>query len=217
MTYDRGQAWLQGTEHPWFWFAKQTMVFWALLMMPLFITLQTALVANLDHGARAWKHLFAQPVSRAAIYTAKLITSTALIGLSLLGLVFFTAVAGSLLGWLRPDFKFGVEVPWIPLLQMAGLIFVTSWFMVALHNWVALRWANFVVPSALGITMTVIAMVVCNSDFWVQFYPWTVPALLMMQFGDGLAFPWTSFWIGLGGGWVVALVGGWLFVQREVL
>ena len=34
----------------WFDFGVQTMVLWGLLMMPLFVTLETALVATWEHG-----------------------------------------------------------------------------------------------------------------------------------------------------------------------
>ncbi len=216
MLDDCGLDCLQGKGDVWLWFSKQSMLFWALLMMPLFITLQTALIANLDHGARAWKHLFAQPVSRGAIYTAKLIAGTVLIALSMLGMVFFTAMVGSVLRALHPEYGFEAAIPWGFLFQLAGIIFAGSWFILTLHNWVALRWGNFVVPSAVGITLTVIALMVSNSDFWVQYYPWSLPAFMVERFWEG-GFAWHSLAIGFGGGWVIALMGGWLFVRRDIL
>ena len=68
----------------WFQFGLQTMVLWGLLMMPLFVTLETALVASWEHRNRQWKHLFALPIPRGALYAAKQLCGMALIGLSVL-------------------------------------------------------------------------------------------------------------------------------------
>ena len=48
----------------WFAFSQSILVLWLLLMLPLFITLQSALLAGLEHGERQWKHLLALPVPR---------------------------------------------------------------------------------------------------------------------------------------------------------
>ena len=78
---------------------------WCMLMLPLFVTLQTALQAGLEHGNRQWKHLLALPVPRGVHYLGKLTimagmvvaTYVLLLVLILLGgwvLVFTTPHAG---------------------------------------------------------------------------------------------------------------------------
>ena len=66
----------------WVFYTQQTLVIWSLLMLPLFVTLETALVAQWEHHSQQWKHLFALPVSRGALYAAKYLCSVAFIGLS---------------------------------------------------------------------------------------------------------------------------------------
>jgi hypothetical protein len=43
---------------------------WATLMMPLFITIETALIAGLEHSENQWKNLLAFPIPRWTIYIA---------------------------------------------------------------------------------------------------------------------------------------------------
>src|SRR5258708_9344694 len=61
----RGQS-----DAPWTQFANNTMFVWSVLMMPLFVTLETALLGGLDPGAADWKHLFALPIPPWTIFAA---------------------------------------------------------------------------------------------------------------------------------------------------
>ena len=55
---------------------------WCLLGLPLFVALETALLAALEHRENAWKHLFALPIGRWSIYVATLLVAAALVALS---------------------------------------------------------------------------------------------------------------------------------------
>ena len=79
----------------WIDYGGQTVFLWAILMLPLFITLETALLANLEHGNGQWKHLFALPIPRNAIYAAKQVSSMVIIGLSSLVLAIIAAIKAS--------------------------------------------------------------------------------------------------------------------------
>jgi hypothetical protein len=50
---------------------RGTLTIWAVFLLPLLITVETALLAGIEHGERQWKHMFALPIPRAAIYVAK--------------------------------------------------------------------------------------------------------------------------------------------------
>ena len=63
-------------------------------MMPLLIALVTALLNGIEHSDKQWKHLFALPVPRWAVYFAKLIVAQGLILTSTLVLALFTAIVG---------------------------------------------------------------------------------------------------------------------------
>lgn len=63
---------------PWHALARVNLQFWGLLMLPMYVTLQTALLAGLDHADNQWKALFARPVPRWTIYMAKLLVAMAM-------------------------------------------------------------------------------------------------------------------------------------------
>src|SRR5688572_23908477 len=74
----------------WTYFVNGNMLFWGLLMLTLYITLETALLASLEHNHQGWKHLAALPISRAAVYAAKQITVMGVVALSMLVIVLGT-------------------------------------------------------------------------------------------------------------------------------
>src|SRR6266404_8502952 len=78
----------------WRALARVNFQFWGLLMMPLYITLQTALIAGLDHSENQWKALFARPVPRWTVYVAKLLVVLAMTAASGAVLLFGVLVAG---------------------------------------------------------------------------------------------------------------------------
>jgi hypothetical protein len=214
---DRGEEWLgTGLDNAWVEFAQSVDIFWVLLMLPLFITLQTALLAGLEHQSEQWKHLCALPVPRWAVVAAKQAVAAALIGLSHLVLICLTLLGGWLLWLLRPGLGFHAAIPWGQLLKPVATAYLVSWFILAIHTWVALRWRSFVVASAVGIVLTVAGVIVVNSE-WGSFYPWALAGLIVNGFNKGESLPLLEFLLGSLGGLVAALIGGWEITRREVL
>lgn len=209
----------------WVDYVMQLMVMWSLLMMPLFVTLETALVAQLDHASNGWKHLFSLPVSRGALYAAKQVGGMLLIGLSLVALVGWTVLGGLVLRLALPGLGFEANVPLADVAAFACFTFLGAWLVIAIQTWVAHRWPSFVVASAAGIAMTIIGAMVIQSDY-AGFYPWTLPMLVANGFNatihplnileEGVR-PVRELLTGSLGGLVVALIGGWNVVRRDVL
>jgi lantibiotic transport system permease protein len=204
---DISQAW---TEH-----GGQIVFLWTILMLPLFITLETALLSNLEHGNHQWKHLFALPISRGAIYAAKQVSGMAIIGLSMGALYVYIVLSGLALRLLAPDLGFEAPVPWYEFSRHVALAYLASWLILSIHTWVGLRWHSFVLASAVGIAAMVIAVVFFQSD-WGQWYPWTLPGLVANGLETGQDVH-TQLLIGSLGGVVVALLGGWDVIRRDVL
>ena len=95
MLLDRGENFMSQADTAWQALAQNILLFWALMMLPLFVTLETALLGGVDHNSQQWKHLYALPIPRWAIYAAKSIIALALIGASALVLWGETIAAGS--------------------------------------------------------------------------------------------------------------------------
>lgn len=205
----------QALSDAWGHYGEQTVFLWTLLMLPLFITLETALLSNLEHGNQQWKHLFALPISRGAVYAAKQLMGMMLIGLSMASLYVLLVLSGLALRALTPGLGFEAPVPWLAFSQSVGLAYLASWLIISVHTWVGLRWHSFVVASAVGIAVMVVAVLLFQSD-WGQWYPWTLPGVVTYSLAEGLT-PTAELAAGSLGGVVVALLGGWDVIRRDVL
>jgi hypothetical protein len=202
----------------WYYLIQNNVGLWGLLMLPLFITLETALMAALDHNANGWKHLYALPLPRWAIYLAKQFVALALIGGSMLVIGVGTLLAGLFVQMVAaPGQLTPAILPWGTLVSSLGLLFLSSWLIIAIHTWVSLHWASFTVASTVGIVATVTSFIVINSVELSGFFPWSIPLRaagpLVMDIPDApLALP-----LGLVGGVVVALLACWDVTRRDVL
>src|ERR1051325_1895545 len=76
---------------------------WAVFMMPLLIALVTALLNGIEHSDRQWKHLFALPVPRYAVYLAKFVVAQGLTLVSTFVLAVLTVIVGVVAVSLKPE------------------------------------------------------------------------------------------------------------------
>lgn len=200
-------------RNPWGMFQAGTFSLWAVGMLPLFITLETALLAGLEHGPKSWKHLFALPVPRSVIYTAKLLVTAALIALSCLVLAAGTIAGGYGLSFLKAGADFSSGPHWAELATGTLSMFLASWLLIALHSWIALRWPSFALASGVGMAATVGTALISNSERFWKFYPWALPIHASM----GAQTAALALTLGAFGGLVLAVFGCWDVVRRDVL
>ena len=211
----RGENMESFQAEPWNVLAQGILGLWAILMLPLFITLETALLAGMEHGTQQWKHLFALPVPRWTIYAAKLLVSAGLIALSTLTLVGGIVAAGLALQALLPGVSFPATIPLWDILRPAVLIFLTAGLILAIHTWVSLRWASFTVAVSVGIVATVGGAIIGNSLTWWKYYPWALAVNVIS--GPGVQDLPLALTLGIGGGIVVGVLGCWDVVRRDVV
>src|SRR5262245_40851491 len=109
----------------WMVLANAILRLWASLMMPLFIALETALVAGLDHSENQWKSLLARPVPRWNFYVTKLVAVMAMTAISTFVLVCGILIDGAILARVQTEVLFASPVPWVAIFrdcaQVAGL------------------------------------------------------------------------------------------------
>ena len=195
------------SSNAWTEFGRVIDIFWSFIVLPLFITLQTALLGGLEHSSGQWKHLYALPTPRWIVYASKQISAVALMGLSHVALIGFTVLCGWMLWGLRPDLGFHAPIPWSQVLLPVVFACLGSWLLLAIHTWVGLRWRSFVVGSAVGIVLTVAGVVVIRSE-WGSFYPWAIPGAIVNALNKGEPLPVYELLVGCLGGIVISLLGG---------
>jgi lantibiotic transport system permease protein len=187
----------QAGDAPWKQLGEMMLTYWSLLMLPLFITLESALLGHLEHSQKNWKLLFTLPAPRRAIYLAKLVVCQGLIAISTLVLLVFMVLLGQLLQAIEPAFGFGGAIPWGHLLWLGLLSYLASWFLIAFHLWISVRASSFVVAVAAGIAATIVGVFIFGQDL-ASVYPWTIPGTLSMD----LAQEGITRWVSLAIGWL---------------
>jgi hypothetical protein len=206
-----------GTGKEWAGFSQLVCLLWAALMMPLDISLETALVAGIDHADNQWKSLLARPVPRWTWYIAKLIVIVAMLAVSTVVLFCGILVAGITLPHIQGELAFKFPIPWgailIPGTQVAGLAFLS----ITIQHWVSLRWRSFSVAIGVGIVGMVVgyvaAIATLRTPDWPQYFPWALPMLVLSRHPQNTeSVLWVSGAIGL----IVAMVGCLEFCKREI-
>ncbi len=206
-----------GVRNEWTALARANLWFWAFLMLPLYITLQTALLAGLDHTENQWKSLLARPVPRWTLYAAKLIVAAAMTCASTLAVVAGVVMAGALLPKIQPELVFGSPVPWAAILQDGSEIMGLSFLALTIQHWVSLRWRSFSVAVGTGIVATVVAFfaVAASQQIggWPQYFPWALPMLPLSKHPHAIG---ATLLIDGALGLIAAAAGCWDFCSREV-
>ncbi len=210
----RGDYMVAGPWGAWKSLAQNALILWSMLMLPLFVTLESALLAQLEHGNHTWKHLYALPSPRWATYAAKQVVSLAVIAASSAVMIGLIVAAGLVLRLTRPGLGFEAALPWRLLAEAGGAGLLGAWLSVALHTFVSLRWPSFVVACGVGIMATIAGVVVLQSD-WALYYPWTLPAFVQICVIQGSAYS-SPVLLSLALGAVVALGGAWEVLRRDV-
>jgi hypothetical protein len=202
---------------PWKVLARINLQFWGLLMLPLYVTLQTALIAGIDHAENQWKALFARPVPRWTAYIAKLLVVMAMIAVSAVILVLGIWGEGRLLDWFDGELGFAKTAP-LALIggqaaQMTGLAFL----FLTIQHWVSLRWRSFSIAVGFGAVATVanIATLLAAGPYggWPQYFPWSLPTLVIARAPQNIDL---ALWLGGLAGLGTMILGCADFCRREI-
>lgn len=158
----------------WVRFTSGGAAMWAFFMLPMTITALTVLVAQLEHGPKAWNHILALPVARWRIHLAKAIVVVGLVGAMSAALALLLPLAGILAEGIEAGDQLTGPVPWAETANLLGRMFAGSILLVAIQLWAALRFRSFVPPLVLGITGTFVA-VAATSAKEGPYFPWLIP------------------------------------------
>lgn len=208
---------LDGVRNEWPKLARSVLWFWTFLMMPLYITLQTAVMAGLDHSENHWKSLLARPVPRWTLYVAKLIVVMALIAASTVVLLSGIFLAGAALPLVQPEVVFGFPIPWAKIVRDGLSITGLAFLALTIQYWVSLRWRSFSVAIGVGMAAAVVGFfsVAVGQQLggWPQYVPWALPMLVLAKQPHSIG---AVLVIGGALGVLAAAIGCWDFCRREV-
>jgi hypothetical protein len=200
-----------GTDS-WVSLTRNTVQLWTLLMLPLFITLETSLLAGLEHNERNWKFLLSLPIPKWTIYVAKLIVAIALVWIAHGVLVAGTMLSGMVLKQFAPAMKLGA----LPVAQIAwplAKVSVSLLLAVTIQHWVSLRWSSFVAAMGFGMSAMVAGFLAVQSATYGPWFPWSLTLHTLMPRGIAVNNPMVYSAVA---GIVVAIAGALHFTRREM-
>ena len=204
-------------RNEWMRLAHVNLRFWALLVMPLLITLETALVAELDHSENHWKSLLARPVPRWTLYVAKLLVVVAMTAAATFLLLCGVLLDGTILPKLQSEIAFGFPVPLGAIFREGAQVMALVFLALTIQHWVSLRWKSFSVAVGTGIVALAVSFFALAAarqvGSWPQYFPWVLPMMVLAEQPQNIE---TGLAISGALGLVVAAAGCCDFCRREV-
>lgn len=148
----------------------------AFLMLPMFIMLICTLLPQIEYKNNTWKQVLTSPQAKGNVFLAKFLSVHLLILVFLAANQLVMFAAAVVLHFLEPS----LNVLGQPLNGYAALMTVVNSYLTllaigAIQFWMGLRFKNFIVPIAVGISL------------------WFIGALMVMQFASraALFFPYS--------------------------
>ena len=202
---------VRGGREAWPQLVSNAIGMWTILMMPLFITLETSLLAGLEHNGN-WKSALALPVPRWMLYAGKLLITVAMLWAAHAVLIVGVLGVGLTLREIQPALKLE-SFPLRPLLRPMLTISAAALLGLAIQHWVSLRWASFAAAIGFGMFAMVTGFVAANSREWGRHWPWSLP---MHALRPTTAGEIDLVVVGVVGALVVASIGALDFSRREM-
>jgi hypothetical protein len=191
---------------------RQTVEVWTLLMMPMFVTLETSLLAGLENTGKNWKSLLALPAPGWTIYVSKLVVTICLLWAAHAVLIVGTIGSGRLLRLLYPALNLG-SMPLSPFVVPMLRVSVSALLAVAIQHWVSLRWHSYTVAMGFGMCAMIVGVFAVQSKVLGSWFPWSLPIRAVL---DGAAGIDRITALAVVGTIVAATIGCWGFVRREI-
>jgi hypothetical protein len=191
---------------------RQTVEVWTLLMMPMFVTLETSLLAGLENTGKNWKSLLALPAPRWTIYVSKLVVTITLLWAAHTILIGGTIGSGLLLKLVQPKLSLG-HMPLSPFVVPMLRVSVSALLAVTIQHWVSLRWHSYTVAMGFGMCAMIIGVFAVQSRVLGSWFPWSLPIRAVL---DGAAGLDRITAVAVVGASVAAIIGCREFVKREI-
>lgn len=156
-----------------------TLPLWAIFLLPMATAVFCTLVGQLEYRARSWDHILSLPVAPWKVFAAKLLVVIAALSIMSVLLLVYTyllvSAAANLLG-----LSVGGEFLFFESLRSIAKIIGAALLLSTIQFWSALRFANFAVPLAIGISGTLVSIaVVMTGSRDADWFPWVLPVRVL--------------------------------------
>jgi len=212
ITAKGARVFIAAGKDAWPLMVSQTVEVWTLLMMPMFVTLETSLLAGLENSGNNWKSLLALPAPRWTVYVSKLVLTIILLWAAHVVLMIGTIGSGRILKLLYPALNLG-NMPLSPFVVPMLRVSMSALLAVAIQHWVSLRWHSYTVAMGFGMCAMITGIFAVQSKVLGAWFPWSLPIRAVL---DGAAGQERITAVAVVGATVAATIGCWGFVKRDI-
>lgn len=147
-------------DNPVFMFSR-SMLLVASFFLPFYLVLVITQLNYTENRTVSWKVLYAQPVSRGAIFISKLIILLILCCCAYFLLLAFALGALKLLHLHHPDLQvINLKSDFMPAYGKLIKVFISASSMMAIQYYLSLRSRNFILPLGIGIAMAILPIAI---------------------------------------------------------
>ena len=145
-------------------------------LLPVLIIFQTYSINAIEHQSQMWKSLFALPIPKWTLYSAKFLYALFLNVLCLSAFAFFILALGFLLSKLDARLRFDEYNFILPVLKFHLKFLMASIGLLSIQFFLSLFWDDFLKPMGIGILLTVVGLVTVNLNWkYAYLFPYAHP------------------------------------------
>lgn len=152
------------------------------MMLPLFVVLSSVMLIQIEFRNNTWKQVLVAPQHRWQILVTKFLVFQLVVIAFLLLFNAFMAVAAVPVWILYPEYKvFSYLDHGAHLMKLNGLVFLSVLGLGGIQLWLALRYRNFVVPAAIGLTLWFLVPIMYEFKWpYTDFHPYGYSARMII-------------------------------------
>ncbi|HHY42796.1 MAG TPA: ABC transporter permease subunit [Thermoanaerobacterales bacterium] len=156
-------------QNVWAQLYTQSMIFYVSILYPILISIIITLIARIENLNSCWKYYLSLPVDKGKIYVVKFIIGCAMMFIDVAAFIISVIAVGMLMGIKGP-------VPFDVILIKPLMAYFASLPIIAVIYVLSIRFSQMALPLGVGISLTLPAMLVANTRYWV-IYPWSYPIM----------------------------------------
>lgn len=164
----------------WGQFSGATLGIMGMLILPFYVMFMAFSVNNIEHKNDTWKTLFAQPLNKFAIYSAKYVYAVLLLLICLVLFALLTLGSGYLLQVLVPKYTFNDYNPAVLLFKFYSKLFLASLGILSVQFVLSVIWGDFLKPMGVGFVGIIAGIITANVGWeYAYLIPYSDPTLAL--------------------------------------
>lgn len=146
-------------------------------LFPFFVMIVALYVSSIEHTSNTWKLIYTQPLSRAVVYTSKVIAFLLMLLFSLMLSGAFIVGVGYLLYFIKPELGFTQAYDLSLFFKIAFKLFLCTLGYAAIQFWLSQHLKNLLLPLGVGIAGFISFMILSQGWEYAEYHPYGYPIM----------------------------------------